>query len=93
MSKNNKIFTAKIIKLGKWQFVILPKACHFDEQEVSIRKVENRVILCSKKDPWAAFRQSLTVFTDDFMADGRRQPDMQLRDALEFLTGNKKSAE
>jgi antitoxin VapB len=90
MCKNKKIFTAKIIKLGKWQFVCLPDSCQFDEKEVTIQKVGHRVILFSKKDPWAAFRQSLTMFTNEFMSEGRQQPDMQFRDVWEFWKGEKK---
>ena len=40
------------------------------------------VILMPKENKWAGFLNSLEMFSDDFMSDGREQPPVQEREAL-----------
>jgi len=48
-------------------------------EEVYVQKLGDAVILTPTEDPWAPLRMSLTMFTDDFMAD-RAQPEVQVRE-------------
>jgi antitoxin VapB len=74
------MLTTKVFKSGNSQAVRIPQEYHIDEDELFINKVGNTIMLFSKNDPWERFKQSLTEFSDDFMADGRNQPPMQERD-------------
>ena len=76
------MMTAKLFENGRSQAVRLPKECRFSGDEVAINKVGDIVILMPKETPWAGFLNSLALFSDDFMGDGREQPDAQEREAL-----------
>jgi len=71
--------TAKVFRSGNSQAVRIPKEFRLDSGEVEIRRKGESLILRPKKQSWAALVNSLTKFTDDFMADGRRQPPVQDR--------------
>ncbi len=73
---------AKIFENGRSQAVRLPKDYRFKEDEVIINKIGEIVLLMPKKDEWKAFKQSLDLFTDDFMSDGRTQNSLETREAL-----------
>ena len=66
--------TAKVFKSGNSQAVRIPKEFHLEGDEVEIRRRGKSLILRPAKQSWAALIDSLTKFTDDFMAKGRRQP-------------------
>lgn len=72
--------TVKVFKNGNSQAVRLPKEFSVTDTELLIQKVGNSIILTSKRDPWESFRNSLDMFTDDFMEKGREQPEMQERE-------------
>lgn len=72
--------TAKIFENGRSQAVRLPKEYRFSSDEVAINKIGEVVILVPKENKWAGFLSSLNYFTDDFMSEGREQPDVQERD-------------
>ncbi len=71
--------TTKVFKSGNSQAVRIPKEFHLEGEEVEIRRKGKSLILRPKKQSWAALIDSLEKFTDDFMADGRRQPPVQDR--------------
>ncbi len=71
--------TTKVFKSGNSQAVRIPKEFHLEGEEVEIRRKGESLILRPKKQSWAALIDSLEKFTDDFMADGRRQPPVQDR--------------
>ena len=73
---------AKVFENGRSQAVRLPKDYRFKEDEVIINKIGDIVLLMPKKDEWKAFKQSLDLFTDDFMSDGRTQNGLETREAL-----------
>jgi antitoxin VapB len=77
MTHSSKVFTS-----GNSQAIRLPKEFQFRESELYIQRVGSSVILFPKQDPWKAFEESLSEFTDDFMADGRNQPNNQIREGL-----------
>lgn len=66
---------AKLFTNGGSQAVRLPKECRFEgEDEVYIKKYGHVVYLFPKKKKWEIFLESLEMFPDDFMEDGRNQP-------------------
>jgi antitoxin VapB len=71
--------TTKVFKRGARQTIRLPKEYQVEGDELLINKVGNTLILFPKDDPWDLFKRSLTEFSDDFIADGRNQPEMQER--------------
>jgi antitoxin VapB len=77
--------TAKVFKSGNSQAVRLPKEFQVGEEEVFIQRVGNSIILTPKSDPWRAFRESLSEFSEDFMADGRNQPTEPERDMTDVF--------
>lgn len=67
--------TAKIIKSGNTQSVILPKEYQFDVSEVEIfRRADEIVLRKPPKDSTIIFRL-LADMSDDFMENGRQQPN------------------
>jgi len=72
--------TAKIFQNGRSQAIRLPKEFRFDGDEVFVHKVGNAVVLLPIQHSWDTFFQSLDKFSDDFMQDGRQQPELQERD-------------
>jgi len=72
--------TAKLFNNGGSQAVRLPKDCRFDgSSEVYVKKYGDVVYLFPKEKSWEIFLNSLDMFSDDFMADGRNQPPVQDR--------------
>jgi len=69
----------KVFKNGNSQAVRIPKEFHISEDELAIKRVGNTILLFPKNDPWRIFKSSLGEFSDDFLADGRNQPDLQTR--------------
>lgn len=67
--------TAKLFWSGRSQAVRLPRDFRFDGTEVRIRKAGNAVILEPVASDWD-WLDTLGIFSDDFMADGRLQPEM-----------------
>lgn len=76
------MLTAKIFENGRSQAVRLPKECRFTGDEVSINKVGDIVILMPKNNKWDGFLNGLNMFSNDFMEDGREQPNLQERESL-----------
>jgi antitoxin VapB len=74
--------SSKVFMSGNSQAIRLPKEFQVNEKELLIQKVGNLIILFPKSDPWKAFEESLNEFTNDFMADGRNQPDDQIRENI-----------
>lgn len=74
--------TAKLFENGRSQAVRLPKECRFSGDEVAINKVGDVVFLMPKGNKWAGFISSLSLFDEDFMSEGREQPETQERESL-----------
>jgi antitoxin VapB len=71
--------TAKVFKSGNSQAVRIPKEFQLDADEVEIRRRGDTLILKPRANSWGPLFDSLTKFSDDFIADGRRQPEVQKR--------------
>jgi antitoxin VapB len=74
--------TAKVFENGRSQAVRLPKEYRFSDEEVAINKIGDIVILMPKENKWSGFLNSLNLFSEDFMNDGREKPVEQEREAL-----------
>ncbi|HKK67824.1 MAG TPA: type II toxin-antitoxin system VapB family antitoxin [Bacteroidales bacterium] len=74
--------TAKLFQNGSSQAVRLPKEFRIQGNEVKIFKHGNQVILEPIEMTWDSLFESLSEFPEDFMQDGRNQPDMQKRENL-----------
>jgi antitoxin VapB len=73
--------TAKIFQNGKSQAIRLPKEYRFSGTKVYVKRLGNAVVLIPEQDSWQTLVDSLTLFSDDFMAD-RQQPVTQTREGL-----------
>ena len=77
--------TAKLFWSGRSQAVRLPKAFRMAGDEVRIRKQGRAVILEPIADDWAWLDDIAGGMSEDFFADGRRQPAQQVRPELDTL--------
>lgn len=72
--------TAKLFKNGSSQAVRLPREYRIPGKEVKIFREGNRIVLEPIETSWNLLFESLEEFPEDFMKDGRSQPDMQERE-------------
>ena len=72
--------TAKIFQNGRSQAIRLPKAFRLSGTEVRISRDGNRIILEPLEQSWDNWLLAIEQFSDDFMAQGRDQPDVQERE-------------
>jgi len=73
--------TAKLFRNGRSQAVRLPKEFRFRGTQVFIKKAGNAVLLIPAQDSWQTLFDSLSQFSEDFMAS-RDQPEQQPREGL-----------
>ena len=76
------MITAKLFENGRSQAVRLPKECRFSGDEVMVSKIGDIVILMPKESKCSGILNSLEIFSEDFMSDGREQPVMQERESI-----------
>ena len=76
------MMTAKIFENGRSQAVRLPRECRFSGEEVAVNKIGDIVMLIPKENKWSGFLNSLDLFSEDFMSDGRRDNIPQEREQL-----------
>lgn len=76
------MMTAKIFENGRSQAVRLPKEYRFNDDEVAINKIGDIVILMPKENKWSGLLDSLKLFSDDFMSNGRDKSAEQEREPL-----------
>ena len=74
--------TAKIFRSGNSQAVRIPKEFQLEGTEVEIQRRGETLILRPKRKSWTPFLESLAKFSDDFMEQGREQPEPQERDEV-----------
>ena len=75
-----KTMIAKLFENGRSQAVRLPKEYRFEGDEVVINKIGGVVFLMPKDHKWAGMLQSLSLFSEDFMEEGREQEKEQERE-------------
>jgi antitoxin VapB len=76
------MLTSKVFTSGNSQAIRLPKEYQVKDKELFIQKIGRAIILFPKNNPWESFEKSLSEFSDDFMSNGREQPEMQKRNNL-----------
>lgn len=76
------MMTAKIFENGRSQAVRLPKEYRFNDDEVAVNKIGDVVILMPKENKWSGFLDSLNLFSEDFMKNGRETFGEQERETL-----------
>ena len=72
--------TAKLFQKGRSQAVHLPKAFRLSGKEVKISKQGNKIILEPIEDFWEGWFEAIKQFSDNYMPNGREQPEAQERD-------------
>ncbi len=74
---------ARVFQSGNSQAVRLPKEFRLDVDRVEITQEGDAIILrpyVEDADPWASVKAAIARgFSDDFLAEGREQPEMQER--------------
>jgi antitoxin VapB len=70
--------TAKVFRNGRSQAIRLPKEFRVDADEVYLKKTAEGFLVIPR-DPWEVFLEGAQELSDDFMIEGRRQPDVQKR--------------
>ncbi len=73
---------AKVFENGRSQAVRLPKEYQFSDEEVAVNKIGDVVMLMPKENKWSGFLNSLNLFSEDFMNDGREKAAEQEREVL-----------
>ena len=58
---------------GHSQAIRIPKEYRLPDEDVFVNRIGNTVTLTPKSMLWDSFEHGLQMFTDDFMADGRRE--------------------
>ena len=72
---------AKLFMNGRSQAVRLPKEYRFEGSEVLIKRMGNGVLLIPQHESWQTMKDSLEMFTEDFL-ETRDQPQQQEREDL-----------
>ena len=80
---------ARVFQSGNSQAVRLPKEFRFDVDQVEVTREGDAVILRPRADSgmrWASLRSAVERgLSDDFLAQGREQPEDQERPGLQDL--------
>ncbi|MCF8053484.1 MAG: antitoxin [Desulfobacterales bacterium] len=74
--------TAKLFRTGNSQAVRLPKEFRMPGEKVKIFRRGKQIVLEPIEPTWDALFEALEEFPDDFMEDGRRQPEVQERESF-----------
>ncbi len=69
----------KLFMSGNSQAVRIPREFQLEGDEVEIQRRGNTLVIRPKKQTWQLLLDSLPLFTDDFMEEGRQQPPVQKR--------------
>jgi antitoxin VapB len=76
--ETSAVRTAKVFKNGRSQAVRLPKEFRVESGEVYLKKTPEGFLVVAR-DPWEVFFEGVRELSDDFMAEGRQQPEVQVR--------------
>ncbi len=69
----------KLFMSGNSQAVRIPREFQPGGDEFKIQRRGNSLVIRPKKQPWRSFTDSLAVFTDAFIEEGRQPPPLQKR--------------
>jgi len=88
LTKGTTIMLAKYFKSGNSQAVRIPKEYSFtgNAGEVYIKRIGNSILLTPiEKNGWVILSECASGLSDDFMNDGRNQPEPYNTEALDEL--------
>ena len=74
--------TAKVFTSGRSQAVRIPREFRFDAEEVIINRIGDAVILTPISKAQDVYRQGVSGFSGDFLADGRPEQIPTQREGL-----------
>lgn len=69
----------RLFMSGNSQAVRIPREFQMEGNEVEIQRRGNTLVIRPKKQTWQPLKDSLTMFSADFMEEGRQQPPVQKR--------------
>jgi len=69
---------ARVFKNGRSQAIRLPKEFRVSTGEVYLKRVPGGILVIPG-DPWEVFLEGVRELPEDFMAEGRRQVEIQTR--------------
>lgn len=69
---------AKVFKYGRSQAIRLPKDFRVQSAEVYLKKTPEGFLVIAR-NPWELFLEGVHELSEDFMAEGRRHPEVQER--------------
>ena len=69
----------RLFMSGNSQAVRIPREFQLDGEKVEIQPCGNTQVFRPEKLSWTTLMDSLKKFSEDFMAQGRRQPAIQKR--------------
>ncbi len=70
--------TAKVFQNGGSQAIRLPKEFRVASAEVYLKKTPEGFLVIPR-DPWKIFLEGVEELSDEFMAGGRQQPNLEKR--------------
>ncbi len=73
--------TAKLFNHNHAQAIQLPKSCHFDGEEVAIKRLEGGILLLPIQSPYAIMQSAVNDFEEGFIMEREPQGNQQ-RDLL-----------
>ena len=65
------MYTTKPFMSGRCQAIRIPKEYRMDDTELVVNKIGECLVITPKKALKEAYFSGLSLFTDDFMAEGR----------------------
>ena len=68
---DTKMHTTRPFMSGRSQAVRIPKEYRFEDTELIVNRIGSSLVLTPKDAIQEAFFSGLSMFTDDFLADGR----------------------
>jgi antitoxin VapB len=69
---------AKVFRTGRSQAIRLPKEFRVETDQVYLKRTHDGFLVIAR-DPWEVFFEGIEQLSDDFMAGGRVQPELEKR--------------
>jgi antitoxin VapB len=70
---------AKVFQNGRSQAIRLPKEFRVETSEVYLKRTPEGFLVIPR-DPWELFFEGVEELSDDFMKEGRTQPEVERRE-------------
>ncbi len=70
------MIVAKVFQNGRSQAIRLPKEFRVDADKVYLKRTREGFLVIPR-DPWELFFEGIEELSDDFMGEGRTQPEAE----------------